>query len=172
MASVSHLWFLDWQRSCGRKRWRYKNTKICSIGLDLPKRRHDPASFTQKFEDWPWIQSRAYRILTLSCWNGLEWLRVCISLLVFAIPNNSFALLHNRTKENLWSGEISVCGDQWPIFLYTQYIYDPDDPWCSLLRSTCMCEWCAPFYEVHSLYCILPGLHACFHVSKFGWKGA
>ncbi|KAG1745135.1 hypothetical protein EDD22DRAFT_786118, partial [Suillus occidentalis] len=39
------------------------------------------------------------------------------------------------TKENLRSGEMLVCGDQWPIFLYTQYIYDPDDPWCGLLRS-------------------------------------
>ncbi|KAG2752732.1 hypothetical protein P692DRAFT_201838219 [Suillus brevipes Sb2] len=40
-----------------------------------------------------------------------------------------------ETKENLRSGEMLVCGDQWPIFLYTQYIYDLDDPWCGLLRS-------------------------------------
>ncbi|KAG2738549.1 hypothetical protein P692DRAFT_20758318 [Suillus brevipes Sb2] len=40
-----------------------------------------------------------------------------------------------ETKENLRSGEMLVCGDQWPIFLYAQYIYDPDDPWCGLLRS-------------------------------------
>lgn len=40
-----------------------------------------------------------------------------------------------ETKENLRSSEMLVCGDQWPIFLYTQHTYDPDDPWCGLLRS-------------------------------------
>ncbi|KAG1820670.1 hypothetical protein DFJ58DRAFT_720189 [Suillus subalutaceus] len=28
-----------------------------------------------------------------------------------------------------------VCRDQWPIFLYANHIYDPEDPWCGLLRS-------------------------------------
>ncbi|KAG1836688.1 hypothetical protein DFJ58DRAFT_669456 [Suillus subalutaceus] len=40
-----------------------------------------------------------------------------------------------QMKENLQSGEILVCGDQWPIFLYAHYLYDPEDPWCGLLRS-------------------------------------
>ncbi|KAG1899724.1 uncharacterized protein F5891DRAFT_953484 [Suillus fuscotomentosus] len=40
-----------------------------------------------------------------------------------------------QTKENLRSGEMLVCGDQWPIFLYAHHIYDPEDPWSSLLRS-------------------------------------
>ncbi|KAG1896202.1 uncharacterized protein F5891DRAFT_1130398 [Suillus fuscotomentosus] len=40
-----------------------------------------------------------------------------------------------ETKENLRSGKMLVCGDQWPIFLYAQYTYDPDDLWCGLLRS-------------------------------------
>ncbi|KAG2116643.1 uncharacterized protein F5147DRAFT_568026, partial [Suillus discolor] len=39
------------------------------------------------------------------------------------------------TKENLRSGEMLVCGDQWPIFLYANHVYDPEDPWCGLLRS-------------------------------------
>ncbi|KAG2340111.1 hypothetical protein BDR05DRAFT_977499 [Suillus weaverae] len=37
-----------------------------------------------------------------------------------------------------WSdpdSEMSVCSDQWPIFLYAHHTYDTDDPWCSLLRS-------------------------------------
>ncbi|KAG1907207.1 uncharacterized protein F5891DRAFT_1230570 [Suillus fuscotomentosus] len=41
----------------------------------------------------------------------------------------------SETRENLQSGEMSVCGDQWPIFLYAHYTYDVDDPWCGLLRS-------------------------------------
>ncbi|KAG1811078.1 hypothetical protein EV424DRAFT_1542623 [Suillus variegatus] len=32
-------------------------------------------------------------------------------------------------------GEMLVCGDQWPIFLYAHHAYDPEDPWCGLLRS-------------------------------------
>ncbi|KAG2086457.1 uncharacterized protein F5147DRAFT_748607 [Suillus discolor] len=40
-----------------------------------------------------------------------------------------------QTKENLRSGEMLVCGDQWPIFLYAQHVYDPEDPWSGLLRS-------------------------------------
>ncbi|KAG1793765.1 hypothetical protein EV424DRAFT_1475609 [Suillus variegatus] len=32
-------------------------------------------------------------------------------------------------------GETLVCGDQWPIFLYTNHTYDADDPWCGLLRN-------------------------------------
>ncbi|KAG1894632.1 uncharacterized protein F5891DRAFT_1130893 [Suillus fuscotomentosus] len=40
-----------------------------------------------------------------------------------------------QTKEKLRSGEMLVCGDQWPIFLYAHHAYDPEDPWCGLLRS-------------------------------------
>ena len=28
-----------------------------------------------------------------------------------------------------------MAGDQWPIFLYANYTYDPEDPWNGLLRS-------------------------------------
>ena len=42
----------------------------------------------------------------------------------------------SRTKEKLRSGELAVSGDQWPIFLYAGYTYDPEDPWNGLLRST------------------------------------
>ena len=29
-----------------------------------------------------------------------------------------------------------VLGDQWPIFLYNGYNYDPDNPWNNLFRSS------------------------------------
>ena len=38
-----------------------------------------------------------------------------------------------RTK--LANGEIQVAGDQWPVFLYADYMYDPEDPWNGLLHS-------------------------------------
>ena len=34
-----------------------------------------------------------------------------------------------QMKTKLQSGEIVVTGDQWPLFLYADYHYDPDDPW-------------------------------------------
>ncbi|KAG0696343.1 hypothetical protein DFH29DRAFT_984656 [Suillus ampliporus] len=40
-----------------------------------------------------------------------------------------------ETKQTLKSSETTVCGDQWPMFLYAGYIYDPEDPWSGLLRS-------------------------------------
>ncbi|KAG2085231.1 uncharacterized protein F5147DRAFT_589149 [Suillus discolor] len=39
------------------------------------------------------------------------------------------------TKLSLKSGETAVHGDQWPMFLYAEYNYDPEDPWKGLLRS-------------------------------------
>ena len=44
-------------------------------------------------------------------------------------------LMFPRVKENLRSGEYMVPGDQWPMLLYKNYIYDPEDPWKGLLRS-------------------------------------
>ncbi|KJA16430.1 hypothetical protein HYPSUDRAFT_107673, partial [Hypholoma sublateritium FD-334 SS-4] len=41
----------------------------------------------------------------------------------------------DAVKEKLRTGEYSVSGDQWPIFLYASYQYDDTDPWKGLLRS-------------------------------------
>jgi len=38
-----------------------------------------------------------------------------------------------RTKTKLMNGQIQVAGDQWPVFLYANYTYDPEDPWNGLL---------------------------------------
>ena len=40
-----------------------------------------------------------------------------------------------RTKTKLMNGQIQVAGDQWPLLLYANYTYDPEDPWNGLLRS-------------------------------------
>ncbi|KAG2345695.1 hypothetical protein BDR05DRAFT_880159, partial [Suillus weaverae] len=53
---------------------------------------------------------------SLLCPAGLDW-------------NNTEYVL------NFLVGELSVCGDQWPIFLFTHYMYDTEDLWCGLLRS-------------------------------------
>ena len=40
-----------------------------------------------------------------------------------------------RTRENLRCGRLHASGDQWPIFLYQDCRYNPDDPWNGLLRG-------------------------------------
>ena len=54
-----------------------------------------------------------------------------------------------RTRDKLRSGELAVSGDQWPVFLYAGYTYDPEDPWNGLLRSNllvCVSLCCNLFY--------------------------
>jgi hypothetical protein len=46
------------------------------------------------------------------------------------------SLISFRVKDKLRSGELAVSGDQWPIFLFQGYRYDPEDPWNGLFRST------------------------------------
>ena len=47
-----------------------------------------------------------------------------------------------RIKEKLRSGEMAVAGDQWPVFLYSEYRYDPEDPWNGLFRSVLLVSVC------------------------------
>ena len=44
-------------------------------------------------------------------------------------------IIWRRICNKLANGEIQVAGDQWSIFLYANYTYDPEDPWNGLLRS-------------------------------------
>jgi hypothetical protein len=41
-----------------------------------------------------------------------------------------------RVKDKLRNGEMVIPGDQWPLFLYANCEYDPDDPWKGLLRNS------------------------------------
>jgi hypothetical protein len=40
-----------------------------------------------------------------------------------------------RVKDMLRSGNYSVAGDQWPILLYKDEIYDAEHPWSGLFRN-------------------------------------
>ena len=55
-----------------------------------------------------------------------------IIIIIIIIISN---LMYPRVKEKLKTGELMVAGDQWPVFLYSGYIYDAEDPWDSLFRS-------------------------------------
>ena len=52
------------------------------------------------------------------------------------LPHPLNVLTRSRTKDKLRTGELAVSGDQWPIFLYYGYTFDPDDPWNGLFRSS------------------------------------
>ena len=38
--------------------------------------------------------------------------------------------------QGLREGHLHISSEQWPLFLYHDYSYDPDDPWKGLLRSS------------------------------------
>ncbi|KIM88178.1 hypothetical protein PILCRDRAFT_51494, partial [Piloderma croceum F 1598] len=42
---------------------------------------------------------------------------------------------HEDVKKKLRSGEDVVTGDRWPLFIYADCKYDPEDPWNGLLRG-------------------------------------
>ena len=60
-----------------------------------------------------------------------------------------------RIKEKLHSGELAVSGNQWPLFLYQWYNYDPKDPWNGLLKNTLLIFTCVslprPFKFTYTL---------------------
>ncbi|KIM61385.1 hypothetical protein SCLCIDRAFT_122130 [Scleroderma citrinum Foug A] len=82
----------------------------------------------------------------------VDWITPKGQLLNPHIPRNAKAgrgFNHERTSallcpagldwnnvEYLMNGQIQVVGDQWPIFLYLDYAYDPEDPWNGLLQSS------------------------------------
>jgi hypothetical protein len=64
-------------------------------------------------------------------WSDPEYVSTLCAILL--LNNPEFVI---RIKEKLRNGELIVPGDQWPVFLYLGYEYDPDDPWKGLFRSS------------------------------------
>ncbi|KAG2097409.1 hypothetical protein BD769DRAFT_1631371 [Suillus cothurnatus] len=54
-----------------------------------------------------------------------------------------------QTKTNLQSDKLWICGNQWLIFLYAHYTYDPEDPWGGLLRSHLLVYMGAIFFKAY-----------------------
>lgn len=59
-----------------------------------------------------------------------------------------------RVRAKLVSGAMAVPGDQWPMLLYADQKYDPDDPWNGLFRSQLLVWVSWPFKSsfVHIAY--------------------
>lgn len=46
---------------------------------------------------------------------------------------------------------MGVAGDQWPIFLYHGFVYDSEDPWNGLFRSTLLVSVSPRLNYIYSL---------------------
>jgi hypothetical protein len=69
----------------------------------------------------------------LLCPADMDWSNVeCVR----GMSQNPLLTVAIRVREKLRNGEISISGDQWPIFLYHGYNYNKDDPWNGLFRSS------------------------------------
>ena len=66
----------------------------------------------------------------LPVWIGIIW-----SKFWFAPQTGVANFAISRTQTKLMNGHIQVAGDQWPVFLYANYTYYPEDPWNGLLHS-------------------------------------
>ena len=51
--------------------------------------------------------------------------------------------MYSRTRNKLISRQIQPAGDQWPVFLYMNYIYNTEDLWNRLLQSGLLVLVCA-----------------------------
>ena len=58
-------------------------------------------------------------------------------------------------KQKLRSGEILVSGNQWPIFLYANYKFDPEEPWKGLLKSSILVSVSVVWYYINSWLMLL-----------------
>jgi hypothetical protein len=69
---------------------------------------------------------------------------------------------------------MAVSGDNWPVFLYQGYSYDPEDPWNGLLRSNILVSVGSSDYirSLHTDTKYLAGIQTHFHFSQLCRKRA
>jgi hypothetical protein len=57
---------------------------------------------------------------------------------------------------------MQVRGDQWPLFLYADLAYDPEDPWSGLLRSQLLITVSSYLKSPQPLTCAFQGYKFIF----------
>lgn len=58
-----------------------------------------------------------------------------LSTYFYPHSNDGLWFLVTRVKDMLRSGNFSVSGDQWPILLYQDELYDSENPWKGLFKN-------------------------------------
>ena len=78
------------------------------------------------------------------------------------------------SRKKLHSGELTVSGDQWPLFLYQGYAYNLEDPWNGLFKCTLLVYVCISFQIwLPFIYIwLISGLPAHFHLTELCQKRA
>jgi hypothetical protein len=61
-----------------------------------------------------------------------------------------------RVRAKLSSGEMAVSGDQWPLLMYANQQYDPEDPLEGLFRSHLLVWVCSDSFLIFVLFTPLP----------------
>ena len=61
---------------------------------------------------------------------------------------------------------MQIHGDQWPLFLYADLAYDPDDPWNGLLRNQLLITVSAQVPSSLNLTVTAAGFQVRIHVAQ------
>lgn len=96
-----------------------------------PRQAVESAAFTQCQDDSR-LQPPRHWSPPLPSWHGLERSTVTHHLPAYPYLSLIYWL---RTRTKLTSGDLAVRGDQWPLLLYAEQKFDPEEPWDGLLRS-------------------------------------
>jgi hypothetical protein len=107
----------------------------------------------------------------LLCPAGLDWND---AQLVLMTDISSTLLIHGfRVCTKLSSGEMAVHGDQWPLLVYANQEYDPEEPWEGLFRSQLL-VWVSMHFSLFLIaYQVLlcTGVQAHLYFAQFGREG-
>jgi hypothetical protein len=109
----------------------------------------------------------------LLCPAGLNWADEACVILCSTCAASSHVLAI-RTKAGLRSGETMVAGDEWPIFLYYDGVYDPERPWDGLFRNAILIS--VSTFSLRRLQQVMLrylsiGIQTYLHVAKLRRKG-
>src|ERR1700722_2491235 len=118
-----------------------------------------------------WIVASAMNV-PVHCYVQPDWTGQIMSRLFQSIAAKTNILIYTRTKEKLCSGELTVPGDQWPVFLYASHNYDPDDPWKGLFRSAILVSVSGSFIVATRLTGVsYAGIQAYIHITELRADG-
>jgi hypothetical protein len=112
----------------------------------------------------------------LLCPTGLDWSNSELRIRLPLNPDlhDNVVLSFNRVKEQLRNGTYMVPGDQWPVFIYKDCKYDPENPWDGLLRSVILVS-VGPFTSLQvmsPLKLLLTGIQAYFYFTQLSGEGS
>ena len=101
--------------------------------LDHPSWVIPPPSHCMECQDQSRLQPWMHRGSFMSCRYGLVQFGVSVT---FPMCYGSDLRWCGSIKSKLQNGEILAASNQWPIFLYTDFKFNPEEPWKGLLCST------------------------------------